>query len=55
MIFDTIYGFFEELLGEQIATAQGGIFATYGTYLIIGLGIFALFRLLGGVLKLFKV
>lgn len=55
MIYDTIYGFFEQILGSQIDTAQGGIFATYGTYLIIGLGIFALFRLLGGVLRLFRV
>lgn len=55
MIFDTIYGFFEQILGEQIATAQGSIFATYGTYLVIALGICALFRILGGVLRLFKV
>lgn len=57
MIYDTIYDFFVQILGETAMNdgfGRGELFATYGTYIIIACGIFALFKILGGVLRLVK-
>lgn len=52
MIYDTIYSFFQQILGSQISTELGGIFATYGTYIFIGLLIASICRLVLGVANL---
>lgn len=55
MIFTTIYDFFAQVLGAaQMATDLGVLYATYGTYVIITLGLVALFRIGCGILRMFR-
>ena len=64
MIFDTIYNFYYTLFysADGVSTYYAEYFGNYadviscaGAVITITLGVFALFRILGGVLKLFKV
>lgn len=71
MIFDTIYNFFVQILSHDDISyfmsngwisIPGGEMTTIvdylscmGTFIVIGFGIVALFRILGGILRLFKV
>lgn len=53
MIFDTIYNFFVQILGQtQIATDIGGIYATYGTYILITMLIVGIFSVVFGLFRL---
>lgn len=60
MIFDTIYDFYQSLFGNSVDgfytdAMHVDFLCSFGTYFTIIMGIVALFRILGGVLKLFKV
>lgn len=53
MIFDTIYNFFVQILGQtQVATEIGSIYATYGTYIFITMLIVGIFSVVFGLFRL---